>query len=248
MEERKSICNLSKVQTPETTRLLKIFKSFKDKTASFSACVSDDEAWEFSSKHLKDLDDKDVNQNLVPLVEHALELPLHWWAPRFETKWFIDSYERREDKNHLLLELAKVDFNILQGIHQEELKDTLRWWENTGLRELTFARINFILAYLWGLGVAFQPQYSYCIKFVAKAVALITLIDDIYDVYGTLPELELLVMLLRVMGPIMATLSYISSANPILEKDLEFLESNPDIIKWSSTAFRLQDDLGTSPV
>ncbi|XP_031262430.1 (R)-limonene synthase 1, chloroplastic-like [Pistacia vera] len=326
-----------------------VFESFKDKTGSFSACVSDDvkailsfyeasfyglegesmmqEAWEFSSKHLKDLDEKDVDQNLVPLVEHALELPLHWWAPRFETKWFIDSYERREDKNHLLLELAKVDFNILQGIHQEELKDTLRWWENTGLRELTFARINFIPAYLWGLGVAFQPQYSYCRKFVAKAVALITLIDDIYDVYGTLPELELLTdaitrwdikamkqlpsymktsflslfnfvnevahhvlkeknsdvsmtlikmwkdmaqaqitearwyhdqykptldeylnnAYISVTGPIMATLSYISSANPILEKDLEFLESNPDIIKWSSTAFRLQDDLGTSP-
>ncbi|KAJ0081674.1 hypothetical protein Patl1_11618 [Pistacia atlantica] len=51
-----------------------------------------------------------------------------------------------------------------------------------------------------------------------------------------------------ITGPIMATLSYISSANPILEKDLEYLESNPDIIKWSSTAFRLQDDLGTSPM
>ncbi|KAJ0081580.1 hypothetical protein Patl1_11617 [Pistacia atlantica] len=167
-----------------------VFESFRDKTGSFSACVCDDvkailsfyeasfyglegesmmqEAWEFSSKHLKDLDYKDVDQNLVPLVEHALELPLHWWAPRLETKWFIDSYERREDKNHLLLEFAKVDFNILQGIHQEDLKDTLR--------SVTLP----------------QLFYSYCRKFVAKAIALITVIDDIYDVYGTLPELELL--------------------------------------------------------
>ncbi|KAJ0082223.1 hypothetical protein Patl1_11862 [Pistacia atlantica] len=147
------------------------------------------EAWEFNSKHLKDLDDKDVDQNLVALVENALELPFHWWAPRFETTWFIDLYERKEDKNHLLLELAKVDFNILQGIQQEDLNDTLRWWENTGLRELTFVRDSFIASYLWALGISFQPQYSYCRKVITKAIALIIVIDDIY---GTLPELELL--------------------------------------------------------
>ncbi|KAJ0017275.1 hypothetical protein Pint_11437 [Pistacia integerrima] len=179
-----------------------VFESFRDKTGSFSACVGDgmkailsfyeasfyglegesmiQEAWEFSSKHLKDLDDKDVDQNLAPLVEHALELPLHC--------------------------LQRRNFNILQGIHQEELKDTLRsgvklicfsfacegWWEITGLRELTLLGTSLITAYLWGLGIAFQPQYPYCRKFVAKAIALITVIDDIYDVYGTLPELELL--------------------------------------------------------
>ncbi|XP_031259011.1 (R)-limonene synthase 1, chloroplastic-like [Pistacia vera] len=306
------------------------------------------EAWEFSSKHLKDLDDKDVDQNLVALVEHALELPFHWWAPRFETTWFIDLYERKEDKNHLLLELARVDFNILQGI----LNDTLRSatlpqlfvpvigvkliffsfaCEGGGrilvLESLTFVRDSFIASYLWALGIAFQPQYSYCRKVITKAIALITVIDDIYDVYGTLPELELLTdastrwdikamkqlpsymktsflslfnfinemayhilkeqnsdvsmtltkmwkilaqsymtearwyhnqykptldeylnnAYLSITGPIIATLSYISSANPILEKDLEFLESIPDIVKWSSLVFRLQDDLGTSP-
>ncbi|KAJ0017681.1 hypothetical protein Pint_11296 [Pistacia integerrima] len=326
-----------------------VFESFRDKTGNLSACLYNDvkailslyeasfyglegesvmqEAWEFSSKHLKDLDDKDVDQNLVALVEHALELPFHWWAPRLETKWFIDLYEKREDKNHLLLELAKVDFNILQGIHQEDLNDTLRWWENTGLGELTFVRDSFIASYLWALGIAFQPQYSYCRKVITKAIALITVIDDIYDVYGTLPELELLTdaitrwdikamkqlpsymktsylslfnfinemayhilkeqnsdvsmtltkmwknmaqaymtearwyhnqykptldeylnnAYLSITGPIIATLSYISSTNPILEKDLEFLESIPDIVKWSSLVFRLQDDLGTSP-
>ena len=84
-----------------------------------------EEAWELTSKHLKDLD-KDVDQNLAVLVKHALEVPLHWRAPRVETRWFIDLYEQREDKNHQLLELAKLDFNIVQGMHLEDLKDTLR--------------------------------------------------------------------------------------------------------------------------
>lgn len=44
--------------------------------------------------------------------------------------------------------------------------------------------------------------------------------------------------------------AYLAATNPIIEKELEFLESNniPDIIQWSSKIFRLQDDLGTSTV
>ncbi|KAJ0081422.1 hypothetical protein Patl1_11459 [Pistacia atlantica] len=236
-----------------------VFESFRDKTSSLSACLYNDvkailsfyeasfyglegesvmqEAWEFTSKHLKDLDDKDVDQNLVALVEHALELPFHWWAPRLETKWFIDLYEKREDKNHLLLELAKVDFNILQGIHQEDLNDTLRWWENTGLGELTFVRDSFIASYLWALGIAFQPQYSYCRKVITKAIALITVIDDIYDVYGTLPELELLtdaitrwdIKAMKQLPSYMKT-SYLSLFNFINEMAYHILkEQNSDV-------------------
>ncbi|KAL9456224.1 hypothetical protein AB3S75_005447 [Citrus x aurantiifolia] len=42
--------------------------------------------------------------------------------------------------------------------------------------------------------------------------------------------------------------AYLAATNPIIEKELEFLESNniPDIIQWSSKIFRLQNDLGTS--
>ncbi|KAI3861133.1 hypothetical protein MKX03_001159 [Papaver bracteatum] len=48
------------------------------------------------------------------LVSHALELPLHWRMQRLECKWFIETYEMmREDLNPLLLEFAKLDFNIV---------------------------------------------------------------------------------------------------------------------------------------
>ncbi|KAH9751638.1 Beta-myrcene/(E)-beta-ocimene synthase 2 [Citrus sinensis] len=40
--------------------------------------------------------------------------------------------------------------------------------------------------------------------------------------------------------------AYLSGTNPIIEKELEFLESNPDLIHWSFKILRLQDDLGTS--
>ncbi|XP_031260215.1 (R)-limonene synthase 1, chloroplastic-like isoform X1 [Pistacia vera] len=191
-----------------------VFNSFKDTTGGFQAYLHDDikamlglyeasyygfegesvmeEAWQFTSKYLKELDTKDIDQNIALQVKHALDLPIHWWIPRIDTRWFIDFYERREGKNHRLLELAKLDFNIVQGIHQEDLKDMIRWWKNSGLEEkLSFARSRIVTSFLWGMGMAAEPQFAYCRKMLTKAVALITAIDDFYDVYSTLPEAEL---------------------------------------------------------
>ena len=41
------------------------------------------------------------------------------------------------------------------------------------------------------LGFAFEPQFSSYRRLGTKVNAFVTLIDDIYDVYGTLDELEL---------------------------------------------------------
>jgi (-)-alpha-terpineol synthase len=45
--------------------------------------------------------------------------------------------------------------------------------------------------FLWTVGKTFQPQYGSCRRMLTKVNVLITQIDDIYDVYGTLDELEL---------------------------------------------------------
>ena len=54
--------------------------------------------------------------------------------------------------------------------------------------------------------------------------------------------------LVSITGPLIITISYLSGTNPIIKKELEFLESNPDLVHWSCKIFRLQDDLGTSTV
>ncbi|XP_044508020.1 (R)-limonene synthase 1, chloroplastic-like [Mangifera indica] len=138
-----------------------------------------EEAWQYTCKYLKELDIKAMDTNMALQVKHALDLPLHWRAPRAETRWFIDFYERRGDKNHLLLDLAKLDFNIVQAIHQEDLKDAMRWWRDTGPGNLSFVRNRLVTSYLWAVGTAHQPQYSCTRKIIAKAIALITVIDDI---------------------------------------------------------------------
>ena len=45
--------------------------------------------------------------------------------------------------------------------------------------------------YFWILGVYFEPKYSVVRSFKTKIIALASVIDDIYDVYGTLEELQL---------------------------------------------------------
>ncbi|KAF4356560.1 hypothetical protein F8388_006304 [Cannabis sativa] len=109
------------------------------------------------------------------LVSHALELPLHWRMLRLESRWFIDVYEKRLDMNPTLLTLAKLDFNIVQSTYQDDLKYVFRMMVN----------------FLWTIGVSFEPHYKSLRRMATKVNALITIIDDIYDVYGTLDELEL---------------------------------------------------------
>ncbi|XP_058071038.1 alpha-terpineol synthase, chloroplastic-like [Magnolia sinica] len=150
-----------------------------------------DEAKAFTYKHLKGLKGN-IDSNLKNLVEHALELPLHWRMLRLEARWYIDTYERMEDMNPLLLELAKLDFNVMQTVYHGELRKMSRWWKDLGLGlKLGFARDRLMECFVWSIGVKFEPQFEQCRKDLTKLGQLITTIDDVYDVYGSLEELKL---------------------------------------------------------
>lgn len=67
-----------------------------------------------------------------------------------------------------------------------------RWWRSTGLGEnLSFVRDRLMENFLWTVGVSFQLEFGYNRRVLTKVNSLITTIDDVYDVYGTLEELEL---------------------------------------------------------
>ncbi|XP_073127566.1 (-)-alpha-terpineol synthase-like [Henckelia pumila] len=134
-----------------------------------------------------------LDENLSSSVRHSLEMPLHWRVPRPNARWFIEEYGRRPYMNPILLEFAKLDFNIVQATHQQELKHVSRWWSRTGLAEkLPFARDRLVECYFWNIGWLSGPQNGYSRVTLAKVNSLITIIDDIFDVYATLEELQLL--------------------------------------------------------
>ncbi|XP_058207567.1 terpene synthase 10-like isoform X1 [Rhododendron vialii] len=192
-----------------------VFERFMDESGSFKACLCEDingmlylyeasyfcvegestleKARDFATKHLRQsLKRKDNHHDLAMLVSHALELPLHWRVTRLEARWFIDVYEKRPDMNPTFLQLAKLDYNMVQATHQADLKHTSRWWKGTGLgQKLSFARDRLMENFLWTVEVDFKPQFGYRRRAATIVNALITTIDDVYDVYGTLDELEL---------------------------------------------------------
>ncbi|GFQ05269.1 (+)-epi-alpha-bisabolol synthase [Phtheirospermum japonicum] len=149
-----------------------------------------EEAKEFAAHHLKQELKQNINKNIADEIEHALEVPFHYRMLRLESKWFIDAYEKRPDMNPIMLELAKLDFNIVQAMYQDELKEL--WHTRTRLSEkMTFARDRLVECFLWTVGFTFEPCFRYCRIMSVKLAVLITIIDDIYDVYATLNELEL---------------------------------------------------------
>lgn len=57
---------------------------------------------------------------------------------------------------------------------------------------LSFSRDRLMECFFWAVGMApLEPKFSDLRKGLTKVSSLITLIDDIYDIYGTLDELEL---------------------------------------------------------
>ncbi|XP_017221211.1 terpene synthase 10-like [Daucus carota subsp. sativus] len=149
-------------------------------------------AWRFASKTLRERSDDIVDPNLGIKVRHALKSPLDWRMPKLEARWYIDVYGKSSDMNPAILELAKLDFNIVQGVYQEDLKTFSRFWNELGLASrLHFARDRLVESFIWALGMNVNPELRYSRLQLAKQVQMITYIDDIYDVYGTLDEVEL---------------------------------------------------------
>lgn len=68
----------------------------------------------------------------------------------------------------------------------------IRWWKQLDFaQKLPFARDRVVECYFWTLGVYFEPEYVLARKMLTKVIGMTSIIDDIYDVYGTPEELEL---------------------------------------------------------
>lgn len=124
-------------------------------------------------------------------VVHALIQPLHFGNPRIEARNFISIYEKYEEKNASLLRFAKLDYNVLQMLHKEELHEVSRWWKDLDLvAKLPYARDRVVECFFWAMGVYHEPQYSRARVMLTKTIAMTSIIDDTYDAYGTIEELD----------------------------------------------------------
>ncbi|XP_022716982.1 (-)-germacrene D synthase-like isoform X2 [Durio zibethinus] len=151
-----------------------------------------DEALAFTTTHLETMATSCLNSSLAAQISHALKQPIHKGLPRLEARQYMPIYQEDPSHNEAVLTFAKLDFNMLQRVHQKELSEIAKWWKDLDfLRKLPFIRDRVIECYFWILGVYFEPEYRLARSILTKVIAMTSVIDDIYDVYGTLEELVL---------------------------------------------------------
>ncbi|GLT69693.1 hypothetical protein SLA2020_418240 [Shorea laevis] len=166
--------------------------------AHLRGCGEDilDEAIAFTTSHLELMATK-VSPLLAEQISHALNRSIRRGLPRIEARHYISLYSRDDhfiSSNAALLKFAKIDFNVLQAHHLKELSGIMEWWKQLDFytTKMLYARDRVLECYFWILGVYFEPKYSLGRTFLAKVIGLTSILDDTYDNYGTIEELDLL--------------------------------------------------------
>nr|CAD1840563.1 unnamed protein product [Ananas comosus var. bracteatus] len=145
----------------------------------------------FSRDHLK-ISMKDLEPNLAKLVEETLKHPYHMSLQSYKAKRHLSYCQRSSRMIGAIEEIAKREINLNQTLHQKEVKELMKWWKDLGLaQQLTFARDQLLKWYVWSM-TAFQgPQNSKYRIELTKVIAFVYIIDDIFDVIGSLDELRI---------------------------------------------------------
>ncbi|XP_050220084.1 alpha-copaene synthase-like [Mercurialis annua] len=191
-----------------------IFERFKESNGNFKTSITNDvlsmlslyEAAHLSIRGEVILDDAlafatETLQSLLPgltnhlatRVSHSLNRPIRKCLPRLETRYYIDVYPMEKSYDETLLKFAKLDFNMLQKLHQKELYSVTKWWKSLDVAtNLPYARDRLVELYFWMMGIYFQPKYSFARIMMTKIAATVSLLDDTYDNYATFEEAEIL--------------------------------------------------------
>ncbi|KAK9068921.1 hypothetical protein SSX86_013037 [Deinandra increscens subsp. villosa] len=156
-----------------------------------------DEAATFSShmlqKELNFLDDKEAK-----IVRYTLENPHR----RNLTCFSLPNSTKEIDfdfdfgfgfDSTILKELLELEQTKVQSIHMMEINEILRWWKDLGLgQDLNLARNQPLKWYVVPMVSLPNPNLSQQRIDLTKALSFIYIMDDIFDIYGTLNELTLL--------------------------------------------------------
>jgi hypothetical protein len=184
-----------------------------------------DRARAFAIKKLQELMPSMNPYKREKVSDVLLNLPLHWRASRLQTVWSLQDHSGDIDPS--ILQLAVLDFNLVQAVHRSELLEMTRWWKETGLGEkLPFARDRLVECFFCAACIAPEPRLAGCREVLAKVGALIVHLDDVYDVYGTLDELAAFTDAVGAWGDV-------SSDVPVLP---EYMKAMYSAVQSTSTA------------
>ncbi|BBN68352.1 terpene synthase 21, partial [Prunus dulcis] len=166
-----------------------------------------DEALAFTTTHLDSAAKAHLSYEHAEQITQALERPLRKDLERVCAGRYMSIYQDEASHNEPLLKLAKLDLILFSlfskmssvrlltyilKLHIQLMLLLIRWWKEVDFeKKLPFARDRIVELYFWVVGVYFEPQYVEARKFLTKVIALVSVMDDIYDAYATFEELEI---------------------------------------------------------
>ncbi|CAL5200497.1 unnamed protein product [Lathyrus oleraceus] len=238
-----------------------VFNKFLDKSGNFKESLNKDvwgmlslyeasylgtedeeilkKAFEFSRTHLNELISHMSPEIGYRHIVRSLTLPKHLRMARLEARNYMDEYSHASNQIPALLELAKLDNDMIQSLHQTELAEICRWWKELGLVDrLGFARDRPTECFLWTVGIFPEPSDSNCRIELTKTICILLVMDDVFDTYGKFDELVLF-------------------TKAIKRWDLDAVEDLPEYMKicymalYNTTheiAYRIQKDHGLTAV
>lgn len=133
-----------------------------------------------------------LDHHQARIVGNTLRHPHHKSLPRIMAKDYIRDHKFQNRWVNILLEAAEMEFDFVSTMQREEISQVSKWWKDTGLaKELKFARDQPLKWYMWPAAALTDPSLSEERIDLTKIISYIYIIDDIYDVVGTLDELTL---------------------------------------------------------
>ncbi|KAL3740496.1 hypothetical protein ACJRO7_021730 [Eucalyptus globulus] len=152
-----------------------------------------DEAGCFSSKCLNALLTCDLDHEQARMIESTLQYPYRKsFARLLAPQSFVNDMPGANSWMEDLLEVANRKRRIDQYVHQEEIHQINKWWKELGLGEkMEFARDQPLKWYMWSMAILTDPSLSELRVELIKPISLVYIIDDIFDVHGTVDELIL---------------------------------------------------------
>ncbi|PHT26461.1 hypothetical protein CQW23_33926 [Capsicum baccatum] len=136
----------------------------------------------FSAENLKKISDVD---------RFTANNPLAWRVRWYDVRRHIISAQNCINTDPMFLKLAKLNFNIIHATHQNDLKEVIRWWRNFCIAEdLGFTRDRIVESFFYAVGITSEAQHGSMRVWVTKVIQMVLIIDDIYDIYGSLADIQ----------------------------------------------------------
>nr|CAB3446133.1 unnamed protein product [Digitaria exilis] len=225
-----SLYNAAHMATPEETAL--------------------DDAIAFTRRHLEAMKSK-LMSPLVKQVARALDIPLPRIGRRLETRHYIAEYELEEEHDPTLLELARLDFELVRLLHLKELSELCLWHESAASMVPGYLRTLYLrtLKGFQDFEDMLDPSEKYRICYVKRGYKMIIEIyfkEATWLHQGYVPSFKEHVEFTRVSSglPMLIPVLLMGLGSvPTYKETFEWALNMPDMVLASGEVGRFLNDL-----